>query len=846
MAEKSILSGTYCAPTWLLNSKDNVIASKDWNAFVGELHDTIQQQLTESHVHQFTDLSESEKELFMERAAKALHGGSAFNMLYGKISSTLDQQLNGEVARQLLEEFPINTKSDLIVDSAKEGAVSILRKWPEFKYKLHVCLNQALPGRLRELAWKLFLDNPKVRKQYVDLLANNPRAAISRQDFDISQQCEVFLNAEKSFDLIKGSIGAFYAMKAVLSYHHALKNTDMHLSATEYLLTAPFLHVSADKIPRRDPASSRVVALLVEEYLSFLFSRPKCMVDTGDEPNSDDTYSFSKKTAQYLTEYDPELAKAISEMPIPSPTPPESEDEDDVTLPPTPAGPSIPETPYTPTDPPPENAIDAKTAEKPEKKNGDEKNETEGKADEKTTESKKTDVKEKGGGKKGKKNDKNQPTEPTEPTNEQNNAGDTDSFHGEKEAQHVLSDIILHLVRPCIRSLFIGYLNIDTILYVWDQYMIGLDSPGYHDELLPALTAVFLMLLSDKLKEASSLPFMHDILKHDGMALKKEHFQYLMNRHFYKDLYDVLTKDTKAALPVIDPTQARPPSWEHWSKEVIPPRIRPEDRKSLRQQREEERIREIERVKEEEKKREEERQRVKREREELEKKRIKDAQEAEEKRKHEEEKMYLIDLVEEERKRRVEEQQKAADEMENLRKQMLEMQRQLQEKEKAELETMRSPRDISYKQSEASILSTDSHYVPPPPPSEATHLSQGSTSRIEPRHYPDTPQEEGTGHAVIDFFHRAGYSARQINNGDDNEMRALDEETRSQQRKLQSDYKEAERQVFGRTLQPGEMDTLGEDEREIGRAKMPKAILDIYHQRKQRELTDNRNADQQF
>ena len=39
------------------------------------MHDTIQQQLGQSHVKQFTDLSESEKQLFMERAAKALENG---------------------------------------------------------------------------------------------------------------------------------------------------------------------------------------------------------------------------------------------------------------------------------------------------------------------------------------------------------------------------------------------------------------------------------------------------------------------------------------------------------------------------------------------------------------------------------------------------------------------------------------------------------------------------------------------------------------------------------------------------------------------------------------------------
>ena len=85
--------------------------------------------------------------------------GQKFLDLYSKASIVLDQHLNNEVARQLMEEFPINTKSDLILDCAQDGAVAMLKKWPDMKSKLRISFNQALPTRLRQLAWKLFLDN---------------------------------------------------------------------------------------------------------------------------------------------------------------------------------------------------------------------------------------------------------------------------------------------------------------------------------------------------------------------------------------------------------------------------------------------------------------------------------------------------------------------------------------------------------------------------------------------------------------------------------------------------------------------------------------------------------------
>jgi len=52
-----------------------ILYLQDWDLFVEELYDAVQQQLKESHVQAFTDLTAPERQLFMERAAKAIHGG---------------------------------------------------------------------------------------------------------------------------------------------------------------------------------------------------------------------------------------------------------------------------------------------------------------------------------------------------------------------------------------------------------------------------------------------------------------------------------------------------------------------------------------------------------------------------------------------------------------------------------------------------------------------------------------------------------------------------------------------------------------------------------------------------
>jgi hypothetical protein len=50
-----------------------------------------------------------------------------------------------------------------------------------------------------------------------------------------------------------------------------------------------------------------------------------------------------------------------------------------------------------------------------------------------------------------------------------------------------------------------GYLTLDPLLFVWDQYVISLDVPGYHDELIPIICAIILMLLRDQIMGSKSV-----------------------------------------------------------------------------------------------------------------------------------------------------------------------------------------------------------------------------------------------------------------------------------------------------------------------------------------------------
>ena len=172
------------------------------------------------------------------------------------------------------------------------------------------------------------------RKTYVDLLQSNPRHAISPLDLEISQRCEQLIVAEPTFVDLKGSVGestaalasthdcshhcfagAFYAMKATLSYHHALKRSKDSLIDVDYMLVMPFVFAAKDRvsrcdsrlcfhvfstnevndvIDRREPAPNHVVAMLVEQFLTFMDSRPGFVVDSGSEVRPSPKLNISK------------------------------------------------------------------------------------------------------------------------------------------------------------------------------------------------------------------------------------------------------------------------------------------------------------------------------------------------------------------------------------------------------------------------------------------------------------------------------------------------------------------------------------------------------------------------
>ena len=116
------------------------------------------------------------------RSLAASDGGRVYENLQSKLSYLLDQTVNNQVAKKMLEDNPLDTKTDLVLDTTSEGVITLLRKHPEQKYKLRVFLNQSIPQPLRFLAWQLFFSNSEVRKKFVSKLQLDPKMCLSPSD----------------------------------------------------------------------------------------------------------------------------------------------------------------------------------------------------------------------------------------------------------------------------------------------------------------------------------------------------------------------------------------------------------------------------------------------------------------------------------------------------------------------------------------------------------------------------------------------------------------------------------------------------------------------------------------
>ncbi|CAF1459994.1 unnamed protein product, partial [Didymodactylos carnosus] len=271
------------------------------------IYDAVDQHLAQSHVQYFTDLSDPEKSLVLERAARSLKsvgGSNPYDNLNKKISDLLDKGINSDVSRQLLKEDPLETKTDLLLAKICDGIVSLLRKWPDQKYKLHAFLNQPLPQPIRFVGWNVFLSNHNHRNKFLKDLSTNPRSILSPMDAEIQRNCDAFMATLPAGPSMADSRGNMSSMKAILSYHHSSLGNKRDLAESEYYYTLPIVLSHNPPLPRNEKPYEKSLSILIEMYLTFLDILPPPLIQSHLNSTTQDLEPWFRKVEFHLKEID--------------------------------------------------------------------------------------------------------------------------------------------------------------------------------------------------------------------------------------------------------------------------------------------------------------------------------------------------------------------------------------------------------------------------------------------------------------------------------------------------------------------------------------------------------------
>ncbi|CAF1026249.1 unnamed protein product [Rotaria magnacalcarata] len=296
-------------PSWLVESRENALKTQEWNNLTTNIYDAVDQHLAQSHVQYFTDLSDAEKSLVLERAAKSLKGTTnggptPYDNLNKRVSDLLDKGVNNDVSRSLMTDDPLETKTDIILNKVCEGIIALLRKWPDQKYKLHAFLNQSLPQPVRFVGWNLYLSNINYRQKFINDLGNNPRSVLSPMDAEIQRNCDSLVRTLPVATDMIDSKGNMSAMKAILSYYHSMFSNKRDLVDSEYYYVIPIVLSHNPPLSRSEKPYEKSLSLLTEMYRTFLDTMPPILRDVYLNSSTHELEPWFHKVEFHLKEID--------------------------------------------------------------------------------------------------------------------------------------------------------------------------------------------------------------------------------------------------------------------------------------------------------------------------------------------------------------------------------------------------------------------------------------------------------------------------------------------------------------------------------------------------------------
>ncbi|CAF0841067.1 unnamed protein product [Rotaria sordida] len=562
-------------PAWLVDSRENVLKTQEWHNLTTNIYDAVDQHLAQSHVQYFTDLSDAEKSLVLERAARSLRGTTSgaptpYDNLNKRVSDLLDKSVNNDVSRSLLKDDPLETKTDIILNKVCEGIVGLLRKWPDQKYKLHAFLNQPLPQPIRFVGWNLYLSNANHRQKFINDLANNPRSILSPMDAEIQRNCDSLVKTLPLAPDMMDSKGNMSAMKAILSYFHSMLSNKRDLADSEYYYAIPIVLSHNPPLSRSEKPYEKSLSILIEMYRTYLDTMPPALRDIYLNSSTHELEPWFRKVEIHLKEIDRPIYNHMRSILYPPDSPMSTTDDPYVLI-------FLKKCCY-----PWFKYISEKTYEKSLSI---------------LIEMYRTyldtmppvlrDIY------------LNSSTHELEPwfrkveihlkeidrpiyNHMRSILYPPDSPMSTTDDPYVLI-FLKKCCYPWFKYMFVGCLTTDPLLFVWDQYLITSDIPKFHDELIPAIAAAMIITLRDFLLKCKMTSEMETVLQHKTNIIITRQLQSVIVRFFLADFKNRIARSDFG--PVIDPTEGR--QWTSFNKDHVPQAAnRPEQRLTDRERNE--------------------------------------------------------------------------------------------------------------------------------------------------------------------------------------------------------------------------------------------------------------------
>ncbi|XP_052829116.1 uncharacterized protein LOC106881161 isoform X2 [Octopus bimaculoides] len=452
-------------PKWLSDCKEAITSSTEWKQYILTLNDAIRQQLEDSHVPFFTDLSQTSRIHFVDTAMRATENGTDYRSIHDKVTSLVNHHLHTSAISHSHRPY---TKSQGIIQQTYEGIEYLLHRWPFLRSKLTIFFNCPLPKHLRHLIWKTFLADAKASHMFLAQCKDDPdkRKLFNRE---ISENCRKFI---KRINLqgLNGSEGAFYCMKSILAFYLSVAEQPVSLDPKEYFITVPFLLVAMQHIQITNPVPDKVLSLLIEEYCSFMKNLPMFVQDSDK-----DLKSFTKNVIQTLRQKYPNAEQVFAQ---------------------------------------------------------------------------------KCGG-----------------------VHQEAAITSDNDREFIQKMSVL--LKPIIQNMFVVYFNLETLLYVWDQYIITADNTSFQNSWLIAVTAISLNCLKDSLRNTTSADINLILLENWPMITVLD-LQFEVKNKFNEEFESLLDVSQQRKMTFLDPSLNNT-FWQKWYNSPSLEYTQPQDRRLFKE-----------------------------------------------------------------------------------------------------------------------------------------------------------------------------------------------------------------------------------------------------------------------